>query len=47
VRELDILQPRAILALGKIRVDAYLETEEARIDCSRAAFVLRMALRWN
>jgi uracil-DNA glycosylase family 4 len=39
VRELDILQPRAVLALGKIAWDAYLEIlkQDGRIK-SRAAF---------
>jgi uracil-DNA glycosylase family 4 len=39
VRELDILQPRAILALGKIAWDAYLEIQKQRgLIASRAAF---------
>ena len=38
-RELEILQPRAILALGKIAWDAYLETLKQRgVIRSRAAF---------
>jgi uracil-DNA glycosylase family 4 len=39
VRELDILQPRAVLALGKIAWDAYLEILKLRgLIASRAAF---------
>jgi uracil-DNA glycosylase len=39
VRELDILQPRALLALGKIAWDAYLEILKQRgLIASRAAF---------
>lgn len=39
-RELEILQPRAILALGKIAWDAYLEILKQRgVITSRAAFV--------
>jgi uracil-DNA glycosylase family 4 len=39
VRELDILQPRAILALGKIAWDAYLDIQKKRgLIASRAAF---------
>jgi len=39
VRELDILQPHAILALGKIAWDAYLEIQKQRgLIASQAAF---------
>ncbi len=39
VRELEILQPRAVLALGKIAWDAYLEILKQRgLIASRAAF---------
>jgi uracil-DNA glycosylase family 4 len=39
VRELDILRPRAVLALGKIAWDAYLEIQKKRGRiASRAAF---------
>ncbi|HJX94354.1 MAG TPA: uracil-DNA glycosylase [Candidatus Acidoferrum sp.] len=39
VRELEILQPRAVLALGKIAWDAYLEILKRRgLIASRAAF---------
>jgi len=39
VRELEILQPRAVLALGKIAWDAYLEILKQRgLITSRAAF---------
>jgi uracil-DNA glycosylase family 4 len=39
VRELDIIQPRAVLALGKIAWDAYLEILKQRgLITSRAAF---------
>jgi uracil-DNA glycosylase len=39
VRELDILQPRAVLALGKIAWDAYLEIlKQHGLIASRAAF---------
>ena len=39
VRELEILQPRAVLALGKIAWDAYLEiSKQRRLITSRAAF---------
>ena len=39
VRELDILRPRAVLALGKIAWDAYLEIQKKRgWIASRAAF---------
>ena len=39
VRELEILQPRAVLALGKIAWDAYLEIlKQRRLITSRAAF---------
>jgi len=39
VRELEILQPRVVLALGKIAWDAYLEiSKQRRLITSRAAF---------
>lgn len=39
VREMEILQPRAVLALGKIAWDAYLEIQKQRgLIASRAAF---------
>jgi uracil-DNA glycosylase len=42
VRELEILQPRAVLALGKIAWDAYLEIlKKCGLIASRAAFPFR------